>query len=88
MTDLVLLLHISINAPKQHLDRVTPVLLMRHHCFFLFFFQMDACLIPALLVSSAPVSLMVPGSAENAQLATVVMESRVKTLMRYDGDPS
>lgn len=49
---------------------------------------MDACLVPALLESSAPVFLMVPGSAESAQLATVVMESSVKTLMRYDGDPS
>lgn len=49
---------------------------------------MDACRIPALLESNAPVFLMVPGSAESAQLATVVMESSVKTLMRYDGDPS
>lgn len=49
---------------------------------------MDACPIPALLESSAPVSLMVPGSVESAQLATVVMESSVKTLMRYDDDPS
>lgn len=48
---------------------------------------MDACLTPALLESSAPVSLMVPGSVENALLATVAMESSVKTLMRYAEDP-
>lgn len=47
---------------------------------------MDACLTPALLESSAPVFLMVPGSVESAQLATVVMESSVKTLMRYSGE--
>lgn len=49
---------------------------------------MDACLTPALLESSAPVFMMVPGSVENAPLATVVMELSVKTLMRYDKTPS
>lgn len=48
---------------------------------------MDACLTPASPESSAPVSLMVPGSVENALLATVVMGSSVKTLMRYAEDP-
>lgn len=51
-------------------------------------FKMDACLTPALLESSAPVFMMVPGSVENAPLATVVMELIVKTLMRYDKAPS
>lgn len=70
--------------PNSNLDCVVTVLIMSHYCFF----QMDAFLIPALLESSAPVSLMVPGRVESVQLATVGMESSVKILMRYDGDPS
>lgn len=43
---------------------------------------MGACLTPVLLEPSAPVSLMVPGSVESAQLATLAMVSSVKMLMR------
>lgn len=49
---------------------------------------MVACLTLALLESSAPVFMMVPGSVENAPLATVVMALSVKTSMRYDKAPS
>lgn len=38
---------------------------------------------PAFLEPSAPVSLMVLGSVESAQLATPAMESGVKMLTRY-----
>lgn len=56
---------------------VVVLITSQHVCF-----QMDACPTPALLVPNAPVSLMVPGSVESAQLATLAMVSSVKTLMR------
>lgn len=59
-------------------DLALDILIMSQHCCF----QMGACLTPALLEPSAPVSLMVPGSVESAQLATLAMVSNVKMLMR------
>lgn len=49
---------------------------------------MDVSLIPVLLGSSAPVTLMVPGSVESVPLEPLEMVSSVKMLMRYEKEPS
>lgn len=59
-------------------DLADDDLIMSQHCCF----QMGASLTPALLEPSAPVSLMVPGSVESAQLATLAMVSSVEMWMR------
>lgn len=49
---------------------------------FSFVSQMGVCLIPALRGLHVPAPLMVPGSVVPVLLATMVMVSTAKTLMR------
>lgn len=54
-----------------------------HHLnTFLFVSQMGVCLIPALRGLHVPAPLMVPGSVVPVLLATMVMVSTAKILMR------